>query len=101
MDKVECNDFTELRRHLRDITAKTLDLKLVAWRAFSNEFEQGKSAYIGNLLAEIGTRCDIVTNAVARIAVAGGLIQEELDKIEQLARGTSEAESVGTLDNAG
>ena len=85
MDKVECNNFTELRRHLRNITAETLDLKLVAWRAFSNEFEQGKSAYVGNLLAEIGTRCDVVTNAVARIAAAGELIQEELDKIEQAA----------------
>ena len=83
MDKVECNNHVELQRHLRDITAITVNLKLIAWRSFSYEVEQGKSAYIGNLLAEIGTQCDVVTGAIARIAAAGKLVQEELDKIEQ------------------
>ena len=86
MDKVECNSFTELQRHLRNITALVVELKLTAWHSFSYEFEQGKSAYIGNLLAEIGTQCDIVTGAITRITTAGKLVQEELDKIEQSAR---------------
>ena len=82
MDNTQCNNLAELTRHIAQIQSLTTGLKAIAWGAFSFEVERGKSAYVGNLLAEIGKQCDIATGAAGKIVAAGELLQEELDVIE-------------------
>ena len=83
MDIENHSNHTQLQNHIFSLSSLAANLKLTAWGMFDYEWEKGRSAYLGNLLAELGRQCDIVTNASKQIVTLGELIDEELKQWEE------------------
>lgn len=76
------NGDAQLQAHISKLSTHATNLKMVAWCMFDYEWEKGRSAYLGKLLAEMGKQCDVVTKATEKIVTLGGLVSEELEKWE-------------------
>lgn len=76
------NDNEKLTMHIHSLESITADLKMQAWQMFDYEWEKGRSAYAGNLLAGIGGKCDLITRTTREIVLMGDMLAEELRKYE-------------------
>lgn len=76
------NDNQQLTMHIHSLQSITENLKMQAWGMFDYEWEQGRSAYAGNLLAAMGSKCDLITRTAKDIVLLGDMLAEELRKYE-------------------